>query len=95
MIGTQNIRYTSKRAPSSAPNIDRLIAYIRNFKSQTVILHYQIFIWNQESLGQDGQKLLINLMIEPYGDLIDRLSSCMTADELTGFRIDGTMSIGR
>jgi hypothetical protein len=77
------------------PDIERLIAYIPDFKFNTPAPWNQLFIWGQKNLGQDGQELLISLMMEPYGDLIDGLSSCMTADELTGFRIDGTMSIGR
>ena len=34
-------------------------------------------------------------MLEPYGDMIDDLSNCMSADELKGFRINGSMTVGR
>lgn len=34
-------------------------------------------------------------MLEPYGDMIDDLSNCMSADEIKGFRINGSMTVGR
>ena len=33
-------------------------------------------------------------MLEPYGDMNDDLSHCMSADETKGFRIDGSMTVG-
>ena len=83
-----------KKLAQLRSDIEKFIAYALDFKFNMPAPWNQLFIWGQSNLGQDGQELLISLLMEPYGDLIDGLSSCMTADELKGFRIDGTMSIG-
>lgn len=52
-----------------------------------------LFHWAEEELNLEGQELLISLMLEPYGALVDDLSHCMSAEEIMGFRIDGSMTI--
>jgi hypothetical protein len=46
--------------------------------------------WAEGALGPEGQELVVSLMLEPHGDLIDDLAETMGADETGGFRIDGT-----
>ena len=48
------------------PDIEQLIAYIPDFKFNTPAPWNQLFLWGQKNLGQDGQELLISLMMEPY-----------------------------
>ena len=54
----------------------------------------RLYEWAETKLSIEGQELLVSLMMEPYGDLIDGLTGCMAADESIGHRIDGTVSLG-
>ncbi len=51
-----------------------------------------LMIWAEDVLSVEGQELLVSLMLEPHGDLVDDLAEDMGADELARFRIDGAMS---
>ena len=50
--------------------------------------------WAFENLSEEGQELLVSLVLEPYGALVDDLSSQMAADETRGFRINGAETLG-
>ncbi|WP_171236219.1 hypothetical protein [Ruegeria sp. HKCCA6837] len=50
--------------------------------------------WSETALSEEGQELLASLILEPYGDLVDGLASCMADTRSQAFVIDGTMSIG-
>jgi hypothetical protein len=49
--------------------------------------------WGTRNLSLEGQELLVSLLIEPHGDLVDELTDCMSADERADFSIDGSMSV--
>jgi hypothetical protein len=49
--------------------------------------------WAEEELGLEAQEMLVTLLLEPYGDLVDGLSATMAANEAETFAIDGAMSI--
>ncbi|MGI3185432.1 hypothetical protein [Nioella aestuarii] len=49
--------------------------------------------WSENALSLEGQELLVSLMLEPYGALVDGLGPCMAAVEEAGFRIDGSMTL--
>jgi hypothetical protein len=53
----------------------------------------KLLTWAEGSLSLEGQELLVSLMLEPYGDIIDGLGPCMAAVEQAGFRIDGSMPL--
>jgi hypothetical protein len=50
--------------------------------------------WSEKSLTLEGQELLVGLVIEPHGALVDDLADAMAADEDAVFRIDGAMPLG-
>jgi hypothetical protein len=52
-----------------------------------------LYRWSEARLCVDAQELLVSLMLEPYGELIDSLSNEMSFDEPTDRRIDGTVSV--
>lgn len=41
----------------------------------------------------EGQELLVTLILEPHGELIDDLSECMASDETRYWRIRGQQSV--
>ena len=55
----------------------------------------RLWLWAETALGLEGQEQLSALITEPYGDLIDGLAHCMSADEAATFRIDGTMPLSQ
>lgn len=55
----------------------------------------RLWLWAEDALSVEGQEQLASLLMEPYGDLVDGLSDCMSADEARFYRIDGSMSVSR
>jgi hypothetical protein len=53
----------------------------------------KLWHWAEAELSVEGQEQLASLIIEPYGDLVDDLTSTMDADEYSTFRIDGSQTI--
>lgn len=49
--------------------------------------------WSQTALSVEGQELLVTLMLEPHGQLIDDLTECMASDETQYWRIRGEQTI--
>lgn len=50
--------------------------------------------WGEQELSLEGQELLVALLLEPHGDLVDGLAETMAADEQTAFPIDGRQRVG-
>ena len=53
-----------------------------------------LYAWTEDHLGVEAQELLVSLLIEPYGSLVDDLARTMSADERDAYAIDGTMRCG-
>lgn len=49
--------------------------------------------WGEQTLSLEGQEALLSVLLEPYGDLVDGMACCLSANEFTGFRLDGAMSV--
>ncbi len=49
--------------------------------------------WTSEALSIEGQELVVSMVLEPYGSLVDELTDSMHADESAPAAIDGTCSI--
>ena len=52
-----------------------------------------LYEWAEATLCAEGRELLAALLLEPHGELVDDLCQTMSADESSGFRIDGTMKV--
>jgi hypothetical protein len=55
----------------------------------------QLFQWGVENLETEAQELLVSLLIEPHGDLVDDLLDTMSADQSLPVKIDGAMQISK
>ena len=53
-----------------------------------------LWCWAEGALSEEGQEMLVSLLMEPHGDLVDGMACCMAADEAAGFAIDGAMRVG-
>ena len=75
-------------------DFEMISSKVAGLDQNTSFLWKMLHCWAEKALSLEGQELLISLMFEPYGYMIDDLSGCMSADEFKGFRIDGSMIIG-
>jgi hypothetical protein len=55
----------------------------------------RLYCWASDELGLEAQEMLVSLLLEPQGALIDDLADQMSVDEAVEFPIDGAMSIAR
>lgn len=53
----------------------------------------RLMTWAEEALSEEGQELLSSIILEPYPDLVDGLSTCMADSNKAAFVIDGTMKV--
>ena len=58
-------------------------------------LHWDaLYRWGEEELSLEGQEMLVSLMLEPNGALVDDLGTRMWVREEDSFRIDGSGTTG-
>lgn len=50
--------------------------------------------WAEQELGVDGQEMLVSLLLEPHGALVDDLADAMAADEDLSFPLDARRNCG-
>lgn len=55
----------------------------------------RFYRWAENGLSLEGQEQLVSLLLEPYPEVVDELSGCMSADESASFFIDGAMPVSR
>ncbi len=53
----------------------------------------RLILWAEDALSEEGQELLASLMLEPYGNLVDGLASCMADSNPNAQVIDGAMPV--
>ena len=73
-------------------DLDRLEAHLDGGALHSPRPWDTLYRWAEDALSLEGQELLVALMMEPYGALVDDLPGRMSADEGAGFRIDGSMT---
>lgn len=74
-------------------DLERLAARVNGLGPDAESPWNGLFKWADQSLGLDAQELLVSLLIEPYGDLVDDLEPELSADESVLSPIDGRMSV--
>ena len=52
-----------------------------------------LYRWSEDELSLEGQEMLVSLLIEPHGPLVDDLAETMSIDESALFRIDATQTV--
>ena len=75
------------------------ISTLQNYlKSNTLTSNFpweQLFQWGMTNLQTEAQELLVSLLIEPHGDLVDDLLDTMSADQSCPLKVDGAMQISK
>ncbi len=81
------------RIESLAADLARLAAKIDLSPSGSLPFD-TLYRWAESALGLEAQEMLVSLLIEPHGDLVDDLAASMACDEDAEFLIDGRMTVG-
>ena len=71
----------------------KLTAYV---KSPGLKIHFPwdaLVKWSENALALEGQELVVSLVLEPHGELVDDLADTMAVDEAQYFSIDGSQSV--
>jgi hypothetical protein len=76
-------------------DLARLAAHLDSADLAAPLGWDRLWRWGEAALHEEGQEMLVSLLLEPHGDLVDGLACCMAADEDAGFTIDGAMTVGQ
>ncbi len=83
----------SPRIVALAADLERLDARIRDGAFDHAAPWDGLYLWAELALSLEGQEMLVSLLIEPHGSLVDDLAETMAVDEAETFRIDGAMRV--
>ena len=79
------------RIPVLAADLECLDAHMRAGALDRPEPWSQLYRWAETALSLEGQEMMVSLLIEPHGALVDDLAESMAIDEASVFRIDGKM----
>jgi len=74
-------------------DLDLLDAYLAVESLEDASPWDSLVSWAHDVLSLEGQELVVSMVLEPYGHLIDELTNTMHADESAPAKIDGSWSI--
>lgn len=81
------------RIAALAADLERLDAHARADVFDRPMPWDQLYRWAEQALSIEGQEMLVSLLIEPHGRIVDDLAEAMAIDEAAEFRIDGSMRV--
>ena len=81
------------RIAGLAADLERLDAHIRAGAFDRPAPWDGLYRWAEQALSPEGQEMLVSLLIEPHGALIDDLAETMAVEEAQTFRIDGGICV--
>ena len=82
-----------KKVENLCDDLDALLEKSLELSDSTFCPWNILYEWGMAKMSIEGQEALVSLMMEPYGALIDDLSSTMSVDEKTLNRINGQQTI--
>ncbi len=71
----------------------KLRRYVQSSELQSDFPWNEVIKWSDQALSTETQELLVSLVIEPHGELVDDLADTMAMDETQFFTIDGSQQI--
>ncbi|WP_370213136.1 hypothetical protein [Roseovarius sp.] len=83
----------SARIVALQDDLETLSAHLTDVAFDGELPWNALYLWGEQTLSLEAQELLVSLLIEPFGELVDDLLDTMSADEEVDFRIDGTMGV--
>ncbi len=82
-----------QKLKSLRSDMDLLQIHIASLDLDSEYVWNQLVEWAAASLSEEGQELVLSLLLEPYGELVDGLESCMSDSNSDALRIDGSMTV--
>jgi len=74
-------------------DLERLSARVTGLSLDSEMPWDKLYRRAEEDFSLEGQEMLVSLLIEAHGDLVDELADTMSVDESLSFHIDGGMSV--
>jgi hypothetical protein len=87
-------RVQSERLVQLGTDLDRLASEAERIGVNAERPWDRLYVFAEAALGLEAQELLVSLLLEIHGDIVDHFAAEMGADEAEGFSIDGGMSCG-
>ena len=82
-----------RRIEALEGDLEKLKQRIQRMPLNGMYPWHELVNWSENSLSVEGQELLVSLVIEPYGELVDELSEGMSADETQTFPVQGSETV--
>ena len=79
-----------QRVSELQDELTQFARYIDDFNFSVHCPWDKLYRWAELHLKLEAQELLVSLLLEPYGDLVDGFVHCMGSDEPSVGRINGT-----
>ena len=99
MLGVESWNTTDPRQQDRIKvlksDLFKLMHYVRSPGLKSRYPWNNLVQWSERELSLEGQELVVSLVIEPHGELVDELSDTMAIDEAQYFPIDGAQTISR
>jgi hypothetical protein len=76
-------------------DVDQLCTHLAQTDLGAAYPWNALFLWAEDTMSVEGQEWLASLLLEPYGPLVDKFSTEMSADNTAHFRIAGLMTISQ
>lgn len=74
-------------------DLDALDSYLDSVDLTAPHAWNALILWASDALSLEGQELVVSMVLEPYGHLVDELTESMHADESVPAPIDGSMTV--
>lgn len=83
----------AKRIAELCQDIETLQAHLKESNLASDFPWERLFQWGMTNLETEAQELLVSLLIEPHGALVDDLLDTMSADTSLPVKVDGAMRV--
>ncbi|MFK7941757.1 MAG: hypothetical protein AB8B85_02405 [Paracoccaceae bacterium] len=86
--------------PYQVAKLEALDADLSRLQTWLAMMHWREASWDalwlkgEAALSIEGQEMLLSLLLEPHGTLVDSLASELAADEAMSFPIDARQTVG-
>ena len=82
-----------KRIRALEKDLVKLMRYVKSPGLSIKLPWDALVTWSEKALSMEGQELVVTLVIEPHGELVDELAHTMAVDEAQYFPVDCSQSI--
>jgi len=67
--------------------------FLANLNFHSEYVWDTVYQWAECNLNYEAQELIVSLLLEPYGELVDGFTHCMGSDQPSVLPIDGSMKL--